>query len=887
VNLAEIEKNVTELDLDKGFDLIYDLLLAYDLPKSGVTLLQKGSRDLSDNANEHLWKDRVFYRFVKDDEADLHSLIDAARNDGKVKRAHPRFLIVQDGKRLLALDARTETTLDILLTDLPAHSAFFMPWAGVEKTQLESLNYADVKAAEKMARLYDEIAGHNAIHDEQDVRNLNVFFSRLLFCFFAEDTRVFDEGSFTDAIASLTQPDGTDTSPFLDQLFEVLDTDPADRAGVPSHFRAFGYVNGRLFAQRSSAPRFSAKARRILLECGTLDWSVINPDIFGSMIQAVVRPSQREGLGMHYTSVENIMKVIRPLFLDDLLAQFDRADTVAKLQRLLDHICDIKVFDPACGSGNFLIIAFKELRKLEHRILQQMGDLDPNAVGMFKLSGIKLDHFYGIEIDDFAHEIAILSLWLTKHQMNVEFLELFGVEIALIPLRDTGNITCGNAARLDWELVCPPNGRVYILGNPPYRGGKLQIPEQKQDFVDFFGTEKYSRNMDYISIWFILGARYVSRNNAELGFVSTNSITQGDHVGLLWPELLDQGVSISFAHKSFLWDNQARNRAGVMCIVVGLSMRPPTLRALYDGARERLVSNISPYLRPVNTNTIVHSENQSRNGLPTIQQGSRSSDEGFLTLTPLEREAILSESPEAVELIKRYLGSREFLHNIDRYCLWIEDDKVALARSIPMIERRLDALEARRRLGGHSAQQVSHTPHRFGHRSHQNKPSIIVPRTSSERRQYIPMGFLGADTVISDAAFVIYGAETWVFGLLHSKMHMAWVDTVAGRMKSDYRYSGKLVYNSFPVPATTKQTRDSVASAALDVLTTRERFSAQTYEELYDPDKMPIALLEAHRCLDETVDRLYRKRAFSSDDERAAMLFSMYDDRVAKQKEAN
>ena len=470
----------------------------------GVTLLRKGTRDLlSESPNEHLWKDRVYYRWVDDDESDLHSLIDFAQNDEKVKRARPRFLVVCNASRLLAVDSRSETTLDIPLKDLPIHSAFFMPWAGIEKTQLESLNYADVKAAEKMARLYDEIVKQNAIEDEQDVRNLNVFFSRLLFCFFAEDTRVFEEGSFTDAIASLTQADGSDTDVFLDQLFEVLDTEPGDRAGTAAHFQGFGYVNGRLFAEDVPAPTFSPKARRIILECGTLDWSEINPDIFGSMIQAVVQPSQREGLGMHYTSVENIMRVIRPLFLDDLHERFDQAGTVRKLDRLLDHICDIKVFDPACGSGNFLVIAYKELRKLEHRILQRIGELDPNRAGLFKLSGLKLDHFFGIEIDDFAHEIAILSLWLAKHQMNVEFRALFGVEISLIPLKDTGNISCDNAARVDWREVCSGDENTYVCGNPPYLGSRKHRAEHKADFAHYFGDSKAPGTLDYISLWFL------------------------------------------------------------------------------------------------------------------------------------------------------------------------------------------------------------------------------------------------------------------------------------------------------------------------------------------------------------------------------------------------
>ena len=604
------------------------------------------------------------------------------------------------------------------------------------------------------------------------------------------------------------------------------------------------------------------------------------------MIQAVVQPGQREGLGMHYTSVENIMRVIRPLFLDDLHERFDQADTVRKLDRLLQHICEIKAFDPACGSGNFLVIAYKELRKLEHRILQRTGDLDPDKAGLFKLSGIKLDHFFGIEIDDFAHEIAILSLWLAKHQMNVEFYELFGVEISLIPLRDTGEIVCGNAARVDWKDVCPrSDGRVFVLGNPPYRGGKLQSVEQKADFVQYFGTEKYARNLDYISLWFLKGAEYIAEGNADLGFVSTSSAVQGDHVGLLWPSVLDHGVEISFAHQSFAWSNQAKGNAGVACVVIGLSADPPLLRKHYSGGRVRLVENINPYLKPASNNTIVHASSAPLNGLPAMAQGSRSSDNGHLTLTTAEKNSLLEENPAAEKFILKYTGSQEFLNGIDRYCLWIEDEDVETALGIPAIKRRLDANRAMRERGGTSALAVAGTPHRFGHRAHKPTQSVIVPRTSSERRPYIPMGFLDEKTVISDAAYAVYDAEPWVFGLIQSRMHMAWVDTVSGRLKKDYRYSAKLVYNTFPIPAVTESDKAGLTTDVLAVLEAREDHSDQTLGELYDLDKMPARLHAAHSSLDSRVGSMYRRKPFSSDEERVQTLLSMYEEMVAEPKE--
>lgn len=881
MNLADIESSVSDLDFSKGFDFVYDLLLAYDLPKSGVTLLRKGTRDLlPDSPNEHLWKERVYYRFVGDAESDLHSLIDSAQNDEKVTRARPRFLVVRNADRLLAVDARTETTLDIPLADLPIHSAFFMPWAGIEKTRLESLNYADVKAAEKMARLYDEIAKHNAIEGEQNVRNLNVFFSRLLFCFFAEDTRVFEEGSFTDAIASLTQADGSDTATLLDQLFEVLDTDPGDRARTAAHFQRFGYVNGRLFADRVPAPRFSAKARRIILECGTLDWSQINPDIFGSMIQAVVQPSQREGLGMHYTSVENIMRVIRPLFLDDLQERFDRADTVRKLDRLLEHICEIKIFDPACGSGNFLVIAYKELRKLEHRILQRLGDLDPNKAGLFKLSGIKLDHFFGIEIDDFAHEIAVLSLWLAKHQMNVEFHELFGVEISLIPLKDTGEILCGNAARVEWEAVCPKDDEapVFVLGNPPYLGARMQRAEHKADFESHFGTSGYARDLDYISLWFLKGAAYIRDGRASLGFVSTNSLCQGAHVGLLWPEILACGVEIAFARTSFPWSNNARGNAGVTCVIVGLEVNSSKVKRLFDGEVERRAAHLNPYLVVSGNDTIVRRHREPVSGRPKMAFGSRPIDNGNLVLTRTERDELVATNPEIAHLVKPYIGANEFIKGIERYCLWITDSQAETACKVPALATRVASV-ATFRSGSSDAgtRKAASRPHSFAIPSHEDKQAVVVPAVSSERRDYVPMGFLPSGTVASNQLYAIYGAQPWLYGLLQSCMHMAWLEIVGGRMKSDYRYSNSLVYNTFPFPTMDRAAEAGLAQRAFGILEAREQFPDQSLADLYDPDKMPDLLRRAHQDLDSTVDSLYRKKPFESDLERFELLLTMYE----------
>lgn len=878
MNLHEIEQNVANLDLKGGFEFIYDLLLAYGVPKASISRLKSGSHDRSKRGDELLWKGRLYYRHLTEGE-DPYVVIDDASKDEAILKERPRFLVVRNNERLLAIDRRVETTIDIAPHELTANSAFFLPWAGIEKTQLEMTNYADVRAAEKMARLYDEVVKHNELSAAEQVHDLNVFFSRLLFCFFAEDTGVFQKGAFTNALGSLTEESGEDTAVFLDALFDVLNLPENARDGVPAHFLAFGYVNGKLFARRSSAPKFSAKARKLILECGTLNWSQINPDIFGSMIQAVVHPTHREGLGMHYTSVENIMRVIRPLFLDELHAAFDSAqDDLRGLERLLKRISAIRVFDPACGSGNFLVISYKELRKLEHRILQRIADLDKATARMFSLSKVKLENFCGIEIDDFAHEVAVLSLWLAKHQMNVDFHALFGVEIALIPLKDTGNIVCGNAARLDWDEICAPTSdeKVVMLGNPPYRGAALQTDENREDLAAAFGERPFDRRMDYVSAWFIKGAEYVARHNAKLGFVSTNSVTQGAHVEMLWPLVLAEGVDISFAHTSFRWTNQARGNAGVTVVVIGLE-RDPKKRVLFSEGTMQCVDAISPYLTASDGNVIVGKRRDSVSGLPKMDYGSKPVDGGALSLSGDEADELVAGDPEAKQFLRRYMGSAELIRGIRRHCIWITGDRLEEALKVRSLADRVERVrQFRSRSQKASTRNDAARAWQFQQIRHKETPSIIVPRHSAARREYVPMGFLNKDTIISDAANAIYDAELWVFGLVQSRIHMTWMRAIAGRLKTDYRYSAVLVYNTFPVPDLTEDAKKGIASKALQVLEARELYADRTLGELYDPDLMPAGLRKFHSDLDQLVDELYSGRAFSSDEERLSLLFEMY-----------
>jgi hypothetical protein len=587
------------------------------------------------------------------------------------------------------------------------------------------------------------------------------------------------------------------------------------------------------------------------------------------------------------------MKVIRPLFLDDLEQAFELAiDSAPKLERLLTRIASIKVFDPACGSGNFLVIAFKELRKIEHRILQRLAELqrlDSSKASMFKLSQIKLENFYGIEIDDFAHEIAILSLWLAKHQMNVEFKELFGVEISLIPLRDTGNVVCANAARTDWNNVCPVFGddEVYVLGNPPYRGAQLQTAENKKDLASAFGRQPFDRGLDYVAAWYYKGASYVAAHACELGFVSTNSICQGSQVAALWPHVLARGVHISFAHNSFRWSNLARGKAGVTVVVIGLSKHPKGPRRIYSEGAVREVAEISPYLTATREDLFVTGRSSPISLLPPMNKGSGPTDGGYLLLTEAEKQEICARYPAALKYIRGFAGASEFLHGRSRYCLWIRDEDVEDARKIPPLDARLKQVSAFRAASPKlPTQRWATRPWEFAENRHQESPAIIVPSHSSERREYVPVGFLGPTTIVSNAALAVYRAEPWVFALIQSRMHMVWMKAVGGRIKSDPRYSPELVYNTFPVPKIGADQRDQLTALALHVLEAREQFSGLTLADLYDHEGMPELLRRAHRSLDETVDGLYRSRLFESDDERLEVLFSMYEEMIATENGA-
>jgi hypothetical protein len=898
MNKTALAKKIRQLTANPvPDDFIFDLLLAYKLPKSSVTILKNGPRNMLAAGGGVTMKRKLFFLPLRPEDDPL-TVRDEIRDS---LTENQRFIVLTDYVRFYGYDTKLDEALDCDFTDLADHYDFFLPWAGIEKTRHYDENPADVKAAERMAKLFDVIKRENPDDSPAFVHDLNVFLSRVLFCFFAEDTGIFPgQNLFSNGIGSQTALDGHDLQGYLTELFTVLDLDSGHRTGVRAHFLEFPYVNGGLFRDRIQVPTFSARSRRALIDAGTLNWSDINPDIFGSMIQAVVTAEHRGGLGMHYTSVPNIMKVIEPFFLNDLRETFTKAHDGRyeknDLKELRERIGKLKIFDPACGSGNFLIIAYKELRKLEMEIIQRQADLGADAGaggslferGAGAVSTVSLNQFYGIEIDDFAHEIAILALWLTEHQMNADFERVFGQTKPTLPLQDAGHIVHANACRVDWEEVCPKveGDETYILGNPPYLGARVQNKLHKADMaVVFEGFKKY-KDLDLIAAWFYQGAKYIKEANSRMAFVSTNSICQGEQVTLLWPPIFKLGIEIEFAHQSFKWTNSAKGNAGVIVIIVGLvNADQSRQKVLYRSDKSENVDFVNAYLVD-GTDTIIKKRTQPLSKFPAMSFGNMPNDGGGLLLDQEERDSLISSSDSASKFIKLFMGASNFIRGNNRYCLWIENHEVEEALEVERIAERV-AITKKHRLSSVDlgTQDLAKRPHQFRDLNRAIEKSIIIPRQSSIRRDYIPCGILDKEIIVSDSAQAIYDPEIYVFSLVVSKNHMVWVRATAGRLKTDYRYAKNLCYNTFPFPPITPAQEQTLTETALGVLSAREQHPGSTLAELYDPDKMPENLREAHRANDLAVEACYREDPFTSDEERLAYLFKLYEEMIAAEGE--
>ncbi|MBR6867371.1 MAG: class I SAM-dependent DNA methyltransferase, partial [Prevotella sp.] len=809
----------------------------------------------------------------------LTAQLEQLKKNPQIIKAAPKIIAVSDGKTLLAYELREKDTYENQLERLPSDFAFFYPLMDVERVHYVEESPADIKAAEKLAKLHDELRAYNEFRSDDDLHDLNIFISRLLFCFFAEDTGIFEENLFTSSIQRYTKEDGSDLSDYLARTFNIMDVSVSVRTQETlSIIKQFPYVNGGLFSKHIQIPKMGAKARRIIIECGELDWKDINPDIFGSMIQAVVNPEERANQGMHYTSVPNIMKVINPLFLDELRGEYNRLnekyEQLLQLKRigakkekefyaecrpistqckeLLCRMSRMKFFDPACGSGNFLIITYKCLRFLEMDILSLQLKCQADTQSMFvDNSVITLDQFYGIELLDFPHEVAMLSLWLAEHQMNTKLNENFGVNTKALPLKNITQIVCGNACRIDWNTVCPhtPEEEVYIFGNPPYLGSRRQDGGQKKDMEIVF--KKDFGELDYIACWFMIGAKYIKGTKAKYAFVSTNSICQGLQVALLWKRVLKNNLVINFAYKSFKWQNNAKYNAAVICVIVGLSSEEnATKRLLYDDQQCKEVKNISPLLMDGPTIFVKSETTPICKGLPQMNFGNMPADGGKLILSDEERDELIADEPISKKFIHPLIGAEDFINGKRRWCIWLYEEDETEYLAIREFAKRIKELKVIRKES--SRPQLASIPHLFAQITQPvGTPFILIPSSSSERREYIPMGYLDDGNISANSCMVIGTKDISLFGMLMSRIHMVWVKTVGGRLKTDYRYSAQLCYNTFPFPKISTEKKREIESAAEEVLITREYYPEKSLAELYDPDKMPQDLREAHAKLDD------------------------------------
>jgi hypothetical protein len=817
-------------------------------------------------------------------------------------KARAKFILATDGKEFQAEDLNSGEVIVCDYPDFPDHFGFFLPLAGISTVKQIRESAFDIKATGRLNRLYVELLKDNPEWGTADRRHdMNHFMARLIFCFFAEDTDIFTEADqFTATIERMSEKNSSNTHEIISELFRSMNTERKDREseGIARWANDFPYVNGGLFSESVDVPRFSKIARSYLLHIGNLDWKKINPDIFGSMIQAVADDEERGALGMHYTSVPNILRVLNPLFLDELREKLEEAgDNARKLINLRNRLAKIRVFDPACGSGNFLVIAYKEMRAIEAEINERRNESD-------RRSEIPLTNFRGIELRDFPAEIARLALIIAEYQCDVLYRGQREALRDFLPLDAMNWITCGNALRIDWLSICPPTGtgvkmhgddlfstpldqaeidfeneggETYICGNPPYLGYNRQTPDQKSDLESIFAAHtKNWRSLDYICGWFGKFAEFANLGY-EAAFVATNSICQGEHATILWPLLFEADVRIFFAVPDFRWANNAANNAVVTVSVIGLSSNERRDCSIYQDDLKKSVRSVNQYLIEGDPVPMA-SSNRSISHLPHMILGNMPKDGGNLILSGEEKSDLVTQFPGAERFLYGFYGSQELINGTLRYCLWIKDHEVEEASEIPPIKNRLKGVEEMRLASpAKSTRDFADRPHRFKQiQGVADRYTIAVPSVSSEKREYLPVDLLSHRNIVSSLAFTLYDAPLWNMALIASTLHLVWVATVCGKLETRYRYSNTLGWNTFPVPKLTEKNKEDLARCAEDILVAREGHFPSTIADLYDPEKMPDDLRAAHDRSDEVLERIYIGRRFRNDTERLEKLFELY-----------
>ncbi|MGA2616619.1 MAG: DNA methyltransferase [Thermoguttaceae bacterium] len=817
-------------------------------------------------------------------------------NDGRQDEV-PRYVIVSDfarmaihdlepeDQRVLPLFAgfRVEST-EFPLAELHRHIHEFAFIPGYKQHRLEDQDPINLRAVAIMGDLHDALAAGGYRGHE-----LERFLVRVLFCLFAEDTGIFEREAFRLYIEDRTKPDGSDLGPQLAHLFDVLNTPPEKRQkNLDESLAAFPYVNGDLFAERLGFADFNRDMRNSLLACTRFDWSGISPAIFGSLFQGVMEPRERRQIGGHYTSERDILKVVRALFLDELRAEFARVKgSKGQLKQFHQKLSRLRFLDPACGCGNFLVVTYRELRLLEIEVLRALDGTIQRRLNIQTLSLVDVDAFYGVEIGEWPARIAEVAMWLMDHQMNVRLSEAFGQYFVRLPLVKSPTIVCGNALRLDWKAVLPPGQCSYVLGNPPFVGKQFATAAQKADMELVCGRVKGGGVLDYVTGWYFKAAEYIQGTKIDVGFVSTNSITQGEQVGLLWNELFTRyHLKIHFAHRTFSWESEARGKAHVHVVIIGFGACDAANKRIYDyesNAEQGTVStarNISPYLVE-GSDVVVLARASPIGAVPEIVFGNMPNDGGHLILTEEERAELVRKEPAAKKFIRPFLGAQEFINGERRWCLWLTDASAGEIRGMPEVRKRVEGVrEHRRNSRRRTTKELADTPTVFGEIRQPNSKYLLIPSVSSESRRYIPIGFMPKTVIGSNLVLFVPAARRYHFGVLSSAMHMAWVRQVCGRLESRYRYSAKLVYNNYPWPESpTGKQLASVEKAAQAVLDARAEYLAKgsTLADLYDPLAMPPKLVKAHAALDRAVDRCYRRQPFGSERQRVEFLFALYE----------
>lgn len=793
----------------------------------------------------------------------------------------PKYILVSDFANFRLYDLEEDTTVEFPIHDLFRNVRHFGFLLGYQKKVYKEQDPANIQAAELMGKLHDKLkdigyTGHP----------LEVYLVRLLFCLFAEDTTIFNKQQFQDYIENRTSEDGSDLAGRLQALFQVLNT-PNDKrfSNLDEDLAAFPYVNGKLFDEMLPQASFDTRMREALLDCCRIDWSRISPAIFGSMFQSVMNPVERRNLGAHYTSESNILKLIKPLFLDDLWAEFEALKgNRYKLADFHRKVSRLRFLDPACGCGNFLVITYRELRLLEIEVLRGLYKAGFTQFDIGEIVRLDVDQFYGIEYEEFPARIAEVAMWLIDHQMNMQISNEFGQYFVRLPLSKAASIHHGDALELDWGQVVPSSELSYIIGNPPFIGSKMMRQDQRDQITRLFDNAPGSGILDYVTGWYVKAAAYIHGTGVKVAFVSTNSIVQGEQTSVLWGVMLSRyGVKIHFAHRTFKWSNEARGNAAVYCVIVGFANFDTQVKRIFDyedirgDAHEVRAKNINPYLVDAR-DLVIGKRTIPLCDVPPMSFGNMPLDGGNLLLTPDEKDEILSAYPDAAKFIRRTIGSHEYINGVDRYCLWLRGIDPNHYRHIKPIMDRVEAVK-RFRLASvaPSTQRFAAMPYQF---RDTNVPTtyIVIPGVSSERRTYIPMGLLDESTIPTNLVHIVPEGKLYHYGVLQSNMHMSWVKYICGRLKSDFRYSKDIVYNNFPWPdSVNDRQRKAIEDAAQKVLDTRQEFPGSSLADLYDPLTMPPALVSAHNALDRSVDLAYRPQPFTGDANRMEFLFSLYE----------